>query len=99
MKPSNFLKIILILISFSLINFSRAENKVTEQQILAPGYGTLEFTAPIPGSYKLPILGIASDGNVLDTQGKSLTLHSLMGDKITLLSFIYATCSDINGCP
>jgi len=99
MKPSNFLKIILILISFSLINFSRAENKVTEQQILAPGYGSLEFTAPIPGSYKLPILGIASDGNVLDTQGKPLTLHSLMGDKITLLSFIYATCSDVNGCP
>jgi len=22
-----------------------------------------------------------------------------MGDKIVLLSFIYSTCSDINGCP
>jgi cytochrome c peroxidase len=27
------------------------------------------------------------------------SIHELMGDKLVLLSFIYATCSDINGCP
>ena len=70
-----------------------------QQQLLAPGYGALEFTAPEPGSYKLPVLGSAVDGKVLDTQGKAITLHSLMGDKVVLLSFIYSTCSDVNGCP
>ena len=66
---------------------------------LAPGYGALEFSAPAPGSYTLPVLGAAADGHVLDTQGKALSLHSLMGDKVVLLSFIYAGCSDVNGCP
>ncbi|SJM95588.1 Methylamine utilization protein MauG [Crenothrix polyspora] len=72
---------------------------------LAPGYGNLQFTAPPPDSYTLPTLGKAADGKVLDTEGKDTTLHALMGDnskgadKIVLLSFIYATCSDVNGCP
>ncbi|ORU90872.1 MAG: hypothetical protein A6F71_07950 [Cycloclasticus sp. symbiont of Poecilosclerida sp. M] len=26
-------------------------------------------------------------------------LDDLMGDKVVLLSFIYATCNDVNGCP
>ena len=67
----------------------------------APGYGDLKFPPPIPGTYKLPVLGQASDGKVLDSEGRSTRLHALMGnpDKLVLLSFIYATCSDINGCP
>jgi cytochrome c peroxidase len=83
--------------SVSLVN---AETKQSSKP-LAPGYGELKFTAPIPGTYKLPALGLASDGNVLDSEGRSTTLHKLMGnpDKVVLLSFIYATCSDINGCP
>jgi cytochrome c peroxidase len=82
-----------------------ADNKQTAQaQRLAPGYGDLRFTAPTPGTYKLPALGQASDGNVLDSEGRATTLHKLMGnadypDKVVLLSFIYSTCSDINGCP
>jgi cytochrome c peroxidase len=68
-------------------------------QVLAPGYGALSFSPPEPGTYQLPSLGFAADGDVLDTGGKAVTLHSLMGDKIVLLSFIYSTCSDVNGCP
>ncbi|MDD2659688.1 MAG: cytochrome c peroxidase [Methylococcales bacterium] len=79
---------------------SHADTKPpVQQQTLAPGYGALEFSAPEPGSYMLPVLGSAADGKVLDTQGNALTLHSLMGDKVVLLSFIYSTCSDVNGCP
>jgi len=70
-----------------------------QQQVLAPGYGSLQFTAPEPGTYLLPALGAAADGNVLDSEGKATTLHKLMGDKVVLLSFIYSTCSDVNGCP
>ena len=91
-------------IAFAM-NLAHAELKQSAQPtLLAPGYSDLKFTAPIPGSYKLPKLGQASDGNVLDSEGRETTLHKLMGDaanpgKVVLLSFIYATCSDINGCP
>jgi len=89
-----------VLLSVFAIDCSHADTKPpAQQQILAPGYGILEFSAPEPGSYTLPVLGSAADGKVLDTQGNALTLHSLMGDKVVLLSFIYSTCSDVNGCP
>ncbi|MGH8549842.1 MAG: cytochrome c peroxidase [Methylococcales bacterium] len=66
---------------------------------LAPGYGPLAFSAPRPGSYTLPRLGAASNGEVLDSEGWKISLHNLMGDKIVLLGFIYTTCTDVNGCP
>ncbi len=44
-------------------------------------------------------MGFAADGKVLDTDGKAIKLHELYGDKLVLLSFIYATCDDANGCP
>lgn len=69
------------------------------QSVLAPGYGVLSFSPPEPGTYRLPSLGFAADGDVLDTEGRALKLHGLMSDKIVLLSFIYSTCSDVNGCP
>jgi len=93
-------KILLVILSVLAIDYAHADAKPpAQQQILAPGYGALEFSAPEPGSYTLPALGSAADGKVLDTQGNALTLHSLMGDKVVLLSFIYSTCSDVNGCP
>jgi len=100
MNKQNLVKSLLAILSVLAIDHSQADTKAPIQaQILAPGYGALEFSAPEPGSYTLPVLGSAADGNVLDTQGKPLTLHNLMGDKVVLLSFIYSTCSDVNGCP
>ena len=66
---------------------------------LAPGYSPLKFKAPEAGSYTLPIIGKAADGTVLTSTNNKVQLHDLMGDKIVLLSFIYSTCSDVNGCP
>ncbi|MVF21712.1 photosynthetic protein synthase I [Methylocaldum sp. BRCS4] len=66
---------------------------------LAPGYKPLAFELPAPGTYVLPALGEASNGQVLDSTGNELDLHGLYGDKLVLLSFIYSTCSDVNGCP
>lgn len=65
----------------------------------SPSSERSEFIAPEPGTYHLPALWTAADGDVLDTEGKEATLHDLMGDKVVLLSFIYATCNDVNGCP
>lgn len=69
------------------------------EKSLAPGYKPLPFKLPEPGTYALPALGQASDGKVLDTSGSATTLHKLYGDKLVLLSFIYSTCNDVNGCP
>jgi cytochrome oxidase Cu insertion factor (SCO1/SenC/PrrC family) len=68
-------------------------------QVLAPGYSALEFPAPEPGSYALPPLGPAADGLLLDSSGKAVRLHELFADKTVVLSFIYTSCPDVNGCP
>lgn len=69
------------------------------QSNLAPGYSPLTFNAPTVASYSLPVIDKAADGEVLTTTKQTRHLHELMGDKIVLLSFIYSTCSDVNGCP
>lgn len=66
---------------------------------LAPGYRRLPFSAPEPGSYKLPVLGSAADGAVLDSDGQPVRLNALYDGRIVLLGFIYSTCDDVNGCP
>ncbi|WP_431067493.1 cytochrome c peroxidase [Methylotuvimicrobium sp.] len=85
---------IVILLSSVAVFSVKADNET-----LAPGYGALQYELPAVGSYLLPALGKAADGKVLDEQGQAVNLHQLMGDKIVLLSFIYSTCSDVNGCP
>jgi len=68
-------------------------------QVLAPGYSALGFPAPEAGSYLLPSLGSAADGELLDSTGAVARLHALYTDKIVVLSFIYTSCNDVNGCP
>ncbi len=67
--------------------------------VLAPGYGTLDYQPPAVGSYVLPSLGKAADGQVRDDQGKAHRLHELFDDRIVLMGFIYTQCPDMNGCP
>ncbi len=96
-KPLMLTLALLSSISFQLIA-SESIQKM-EQPPLAAGYSELAFTAPKPGTYQLPSLGLAADGKVVNTDNQDLSLYDLVGDKFVLLSFIYATCSDINGCP
>jgi len=65
----------------------------------APGYGPLGFELPPVGSYERPVIGRAADAEVIDSFGRKTTLHQLMQGKVTLLSFMYTSCSDVNGCP
>lgn len=51
------------------------------------------------GQYSLPAIGPAGDGVVLTGHNQAKRLHNFMGDKPVLLSFIYAACSDSEGCP
>jgi cytochrome c peroxidase len=68
-------------------------------EVLAPGWSDLEFEPPVAGSYRLPPMGMAGDGAVIDSNGGATSLHELMGDKVVVLSFIYSSCSEVNGCP
>ncbi|WP_426992335.1 cytochrome c peroxidase [Methylomonas sp. CM2] len=70
-----------------------------DRQTLAPGHAGLVFQLAAPGSYQLQVIQAAADGEVLTSDNRPKRLHDLMGDKLVLLSFIYAACSDSNGCP
>ncbi|MFQ5666901.1 MAG: cytochrome c peroxidase, partial [Candidatus Binatia bacterium] len=77
----------------------QATERRDPQQVLAPGWKPLGYAPPVPGTYELPPLGVASDGRVLDSAGKARRLYKLFGDKVVILSFIYTRCPDVNKCP
>ena len=77
----------------------RHDDPAATEAVLAPGWGPLAFEPPAPGSYALPPLFPAADGRVLDADGTETTLHAVYGDSIVLLSFVFASCTDVNGCP
>jgi protein SCO1/2 len=60
---------------------------------------SFDFDPPKPGTYDLPIIKIAPGGNVLDHNGQRLELRKILEDKISILSFVYLTCNDTEGCP
>ncbi|WP_299880527.1 cytochrome c peroxidase [uncultured Cocleimonas sp.] len=78
---------------------NNSTSKTIETIPLAPGFGSLGYKMAAAGSYKLPPLGDAADGKILDEQGREDTLHNIYKGKYTLLSFIYSNCKDVNGCP
>lgn len=57
------------------------------------------FELPAPGTYQLPPIQEAANGEVIDADGKRHRLLDLMGHKYVLLSFIYTGCADPRGCP
>lgn len=58
-----------------------------------------DYDAPAPGSYQLPAIKPAADGEVLDAQGRTLRLHELTRGRVTVLSFIYSRCAEAKACP
>ena len=72
-----------------------------EDAVLIPaaGWGTMTYDAPVPGTYQLPPFGKATDGEVLNEKGEAKMLSDFYGDKYVILSFIFTTCADLNGCP
>jgi len=68
-------------------------------QVLAPGYRALSFPPPEPGSYRLPVIGPAAGGELLSDTGEPVRLEDLLAGHYSILSFIYGSCDDVNGCP
>ncbi|HEY2775279.1 MAG TPA: SCO family protein [Candidatus Binatia bacterium] len=58
-----------------------------------------QFTPPRPGTYELPEIGNVADHPLVDAQGKRTTLRQVLGRRLAVVSFIYASCSDTTGCP
>lgn len=77
----------------------QAVNKKSQVELLAPGYGELNFEVPKAGSYELPALGYAKDAKVLNIDNEYVTFHNTFNKKYTVLSFMYTQCDDVNGCP
>lgn len=63
------------------------------------GPGAFAYAPPEPGSYRLPAIKEAADGRVLDATGAARRLRTVMGDGITILSFVSTRCADAKGCP
>ena len=58
-----------------------------------------DYDPPAPGSYTLPAIKAAADGDVLDSDGRRLRLRELTHGRITVMSFIYTRCTAARGCP
>ena len=59
----------------------------------------LDFDPPRPGTYALHRIMAAPDGEVLGLDGRAQRLSNFTRGRITLLGFIYTTCTDPDGCP
>jgi cytochrome oxidase Cu insertion factor (SCO1/SenC/PrrC family) len=64
-----------------------------------PRTSDYDYDPPVPGTYTLPVVKHAADGNVLDAKGNKLRLAELTRGRVTVLSFIYNRCGDAKACP
>lgn len=58
-----------------------------------------DYDPPVPGSYVLPVIRSAADGEVLDHTGRGLRMRELTQGRVTVMSFIYTSCADATACP
>tara|TARA_B100001996_G_scaffold380867_1_gene369159 strand:+ start:43 stop:744 length:702 start_codon:yes stop_codon:yes gene_type:complete len=99
-----FLSLLLLFnisLSYSSNTDKRERDKIkSERNSLAIGWrDNLGYELPKPGTYNLYNIRLSGDGKIIDENGIEDSLHSLMKDKVTLISFIYSNCTDTNGCP
>jgi cytochrome oxidase Cu insertion factor (SCO1/SenC/PrrC family) len=58
-----------------------------------------DYDPPAAGSYMLPAVKPAADGDVLDSKGKASRLREVTRGRVTLMSFIYTRCAAARACP
>lgn len=54
---------------------------------------------PAPGSYRLPRIQKAPDGEVLESDGRAHRLQRLLAGRLSVVSFMYTYCREPEGCP
>lgn len=80
---------LILLALFSALHLSATENTDSEH----------DYSAPVPGSYTLPVIKHAADGALLDINAQPVRLRDLTQSRITVLSFIYTRCAAARACP
>jgi cytochrome oxidase Cu insertion factor (SCO1/SenC/PrrC family) len=65
----------------------------------APAAPVMEFVPPAAGTYKLERIQLATEGALLDADGRRRKLSEFTHGRVTLLAFMYSSCADPNGCP
>ena len=65
----------------------------------AAAEGDADYKVPVPGTYTLPIIKAAGDGEVIDSQNHALHLRDLTHGRVTVMSFIYTRCAAAKACP
>jgi protein SCO1/2 len=64
-----------------------------------PRNSDYDYDPPAAGTYNLPVVKVAPDGGVVDSEGRSLNLRDLTHGRITVMSFIYTRCAAPKACP
>ena len=64
-----------------------------------PPAAPARFDPPPPGSYALPAIDVAPEGEVLDLGGRRRPLSEFTHGRLTLLGLVYTRCTDPDGCP
>jgi cytochrome oxidase Cu insertion factor (SCO1/SenC/PrrC family) len=59
----------------------------------------LDFIPPPAGTYRLPPIQAAPDGEVLDAQGRARRLSEFTQERLTVLGLVYTRCADAEACP
>jgi len=95
---ASVLAIVIVAGAFAIYSSNRIEGH-TSIATLFPMGEDFDFTPPVSGSYKLHTLKPAPGGSVLTTDGTRQELSDVLADKISLVSFVYLMCGDVNGCP
>jgi len=72
-----------------------------QSSVGAPPYRPPEhdYFAPRPGTYELPVIKAAADGEVVDATGQERALSTLTHGRVTVMSFIYTRCAAARACP
>ena len=91
--PGAMLKIVSLIFALLVARTSATAGEVFSRD---PDH---DYDAPAPGSYSLPVVKVAPDGVLLDSNGKSLSLRDLTHGRLTVLSFIYTRCAAPKACP
>ncbi|MGD9762235.1 MAG: SCO family protein [Candidatus Binatia bacterium] len=59
----------------------------------------VEFEAPAPGSYTLPVIDRVTDHRLVDSNGGAVALTALKQDRLAVVAFVYTACGEAAGCP
>jgi cytochrome oxidase Cu insertion factor (SCO1/SenC/PrrC family) len=59
----------------------------------------LAFAVPPVGSYRLPPIQAAPEGEVLDDRGRARRLSEFTRGRITVVGLVYTRCADADACP